>query len=98
MSESSRPDGAVARLVHYSGEVQGVGFRATASSIARGYRVTGWVRNLPDGRVQLLAEGSEEEVIRFLDAIRARWGDFIDSAEVEPREPTGRHTGFGAVH
>jgi hypothetical protein len=37
-------------------------------------------------------------VSRFLDAIRDRWGDFIHSTEVEPREPTGRHTGFAAVH
>jgi acylphosphatase len=100
MSDTLQPDhgGAVGRLVHYSGEVQGVGFRATAVSIARAYRVTGWVRNLPDGRVQLLAEGSEEEVTRFLDAIRDRWGDFIHDTQVEPREPTGRHTGFAAVH
>ena len=86
--------GQVARSVHYSGRVQGVGFRATVASIAKGYRVTGWVRNLPDGRVRLLAEGAGEEVIRFLDAVRAYWHEHIDAADVEEREPTGAYRGF----
>lgn len=95
--DGDEPGGTVGRLVHYSGRVQGVGFRATAAAIARHYRVTGWVRNLPDGRVQLLAEGPGDEVARFLDAIRARWGEDIEDTEAEPREPTGQHRGFGVA-
>jgi acylphosphatase len=91
------PARMVGRLVHYSGRVQGVGFRATASAIARGYQVTGWVRNLPDGRVQLLAEGAESEVDRFLDAIRTRWGRYIENVDTQQREPTGKYRDFAVA-
>lgn len=55
--------------VHYSGRVQGVGFRATVRYIANGYDVTGSVRNLPDGRVELIAEGERAELQQFLKGI-----------------------------
>jgi acylphosphatase len=55
--------------VSYSGRVQGVGFRATVRHVARGYDVTGLVRNLPDGRVELVAEGMKDELKAFLEAI-----------------------------
>jgi acylphosphatase len=54
----------------YSGGVQGVGFRYTVKSVATGFEVTGTVRNLPDGRVELRAEGSKEELDGFRRAIR----------------------------
>ncbi len=53
-------------LVYYSGRVQGVGFRATVRQVACGYDVTGMVRNLPDGRVELIAEGAKKELEAFL--------------------------------
>jgi acylphosphatase len=55
--------------VFYSGRVQGVGFRATVRRIACGYDVTGTVRNLPDGRVELVAEGMRAELKAFLEGI-----------------------------
>jgi len=55
--------------VFYEGHVQGVGFRFTVRHIAKGFDVTGWVRNLPDGRVELQATGDEEEVRAFLDGV-----------------------------
>jgi acylphosphatase len=88
----------VARLVYYSGQVQGVGFRATVAGLARGYAVAGWVRNLPDGQVQVLAEGSEAEVERFLQAVRDRWQGYVEDEEVETRPPTGRLTRFEIRH
>ena len=56
--------------VFYEGYVQGVGFRWTVKRIAKGYEVTGWVRNLDDGRVELQAMGEDKEVRDFLDAIK----------------------------
>ena len=56
--------------VFYSGHVQGVGFRYSAKSVATGFEVAGTVRNLPDGRVELVAEGMREELEDFRAAIR----------------------------
>ena len=84
-------------LVHYTGRVQGVGFRATAAGIARGYPVTGWVRNLPDGRVELLAEGNRPDVETFLAAVRTRFARHIPAESADWREATGRYEGFDVV-
>ena len=54
----------------FSGTVQGVGFRAGAQRLAQDYAVTGTVRNLPSGKVELVAEGDEAELQRFLKAVR----------------------------
>ena len=59
----------IGRHVFYEGRVQGVGFRWTTKNLARGYEVTGSVRNLPDGRVELLVNGEVDEVEAFLEAI-----------------------------
>jgi acylphosphatase len=56
--------------VFYEGRVQGVGFRYSVKQIAKGFDVTGWVRNLPDGRVELQANAAEDELRAFLEAIR----------------------------
>ena len=55
--------------VLYEGHVQGVGFRFTVRHIAKGFDVTGWVRNLPDGRVELQVTGDEEEIRAFLEQV-----------------------------
>ena len=55
--------------VFYEGHVQGVGFRFTVRHIAKGFDVTGWVRNLPDGRVELQVAGDADEVRAFLDQV-----------------------------
>lgn len=56
--------------VFYEGRVQGVGFRYTARRVAAGFDVAGYVRNLPDGRVELVASGEQDEVDDFLAAMR----------------------------
>ncbi|HMO52208.1 MAG TPA: acylphosphatase [Kiritimatiellia bacterium] len=54
----------------FDGRVQGVGFRFTTVEIARGFAVTGYVQNMMEGSVRLVAEGEEEELTRFLNALR----------------------------
>ena len=56
--------------IFYSGRVQGVGFRYTVKTVAAGFEITGLVRNLADGRVELIAEGTREELETFRTAIR----------------------------
>jgi acylphosphatase len=55
--------------VFYEGSVQGIGFRWSVRHVAKGFDITGWVRNLPDGRVELQVNGEESEVRAFLDGI-----------------------------
>jgi acylphosphatase len=81
-------------LIRYQGRVQGVGFRATTRSIARAHPVTGWVRNEADGSVSLLAEGSADDVERFLQAIRDRMERFVTAEERHPSIPTGEFREF----
>jgi acylphosphatase len=65
------------RRVVFSGRVQGVGFRATCRWLAGGFEVAGYVRNLPDGRVELLAEGEPAEIAGLLQAVQNEMGGFI---------------------
>ncbi|HEX4138829.1 MAG TPA: acylphosphatase, partial [Candidatus Methylacidiphilales bacterium] len=82
-------------VVHYSGRVQGVGFRATVRHIACGYDVTGTVRNLADGRVELIAEGAKPELKAFLEGIaQSELSGFI-AKQVEAWQPAqGNLRGF----
>ena len=84
-----------ARHVFYEGRVQGVGFRYTCKSIARGYDVTGWVRNLDDGRVELQCSGEAEEVEAFLEAIaESELKAHIRSVTANPIPPLTGARGF----
>ena len=65
----------------FSGHVQGVGFRYQVVSIAKGFDLTGYVKNLNDGRVELLAEGNESEVMSFLEAIESELEIYIKNIE-----------------
>jgi acylphosphatase len=88
------PPSTIARLVHYSGTVQGVGFRATAVSLARSFEVVGWARNLADGQVEVHVEGPAAEVERFLKAMRDHWRGDLDNEEIQDVPPTGQLTHF----
>jgi acylphosphatase len=87
----------VCKRVTYSGTVQGVGFRATAHGLAAAHPVGGYVRNLPGGDVELLAEGEAGAVEAFLAAVARRMAGYIAEARVEDLPPAG-HAGFHVRH
>lgn len=80
--------------VHYSGRVQGVGFRFNAQWIARGFRVTGFVRNLADGRVELVAEGEQADVDRFLAKVADSMAGNISHTDVQRQPARGEFSSF----
>ena len=69
------------REVWFSGRVQGVGFRYTTQQIATNFAVTGFVKNLPDGRVQLVVEGAKQEIADLISAIQSRMADHVRDVE-----------------
>ena len=81
----------------YWGTVQGVGFRYTARSLAQGAEVTGFVGNLSDGRVELVAEGEEAEVDRFMAEVAEAMRGYISRADVRVEPATGEFSGFGVA-
>jgi acylphosphatase len=86
----------ICKRVYYSGRVQGVGFRYTARHLASGYAVAGYVRNLPNGDVELLVEGDADQVDAFLKAVADYMGRHITRATVHDEPPGGRQ-GFNIV-
>jgi len=95
MSQSAQPTARRRMLVFFSGRVQGVGFRYTAKTVATGFEITGTIKNLTDGRVELVAEGDHAE----LDAFRAALHDaglagFIRDEQVTWADAKNEFRGF----
>ncbi|HCK42181.1 MAG: acylphosphatase [Planctomycetaceae bacterium] len=82
------------RQVYYTGHVQGVGFRYTAKSIAGNYQITGYVRNLSDGRVEVVSEGPVDQLDAFLQELGEQRADHIRSARCDQRPATGEFASF----
>jgi len=83
--------------VLYSGTVQHVGFRWRTIDASHGIAVTGFVRNLPDGNVELVAEGARADVERLLAAVSARLGYLIARADVSWSAASGEFRSFGVL-
>lgn len=83
------------RQVLYSGHVQGVGFRYTTRSVARNYEITGYVRNLPDGSVEVVAEGSVDQLDGFLGEINDRLSGRIQQVQCDQRPAQQEFANFG---
>lgn len=82
------------RQVHYSGQVQGVGFRYEAQRLAQGYAVAGYVQNLADGRVKLVVEGAPRELEQYLTDLGRRMGDRISRAVIDAGPASNDFSGF----
>jgi acylphosphatase len=87
----------VCKKVRYSGRVQGVGFRYTTQRVAEGFPVAGYVRNLPDGDVELVAEGPAEQVEAFLASVASQLAGYIERTTVHD-EAVGSYRGFRIRH
>jgi acylphosphatase len=83
------------REIFYSGHVQGVGFRYSVCHLAQQYEISGFVRNLPDGRVQVVIEGVPKEIRGLSTDIAQKMEHYIRSTKVSDLEATGEFEGFG---
>ncbi|MCK5493474.1 MAG: acylphosphatase [Candidatus Omnitrophica bacterium] len=68
--------------IFYSGIVQGVGFRYRSQAIAKSLNIRGWVRNLADGRVEIIAQANESELDEFIITLESSLGDYIKNKQV----------------
>lgn len=84
----------IRRRVYYEGIVQGVGFRWTALRTAARFAVAGFVRNLDDGRVEVVAEGERDEVARFCAVLEDRMGECVRRKEEDDFPASGEFGGF----
>lgn len=81
--------------VFFSGNVQGVGFRFTCRDIAERFKnISGWVKNLSDGKVELVAEGEQKELMGFFKKVDEYFERYISSREVRWEKATGEFTRF----
>ncbi len=83
-----------AKQVIFRGRVQGVGFRYTARHVAARYEVTGFVRNLPDGTVEMFVQGPAQEVDNCIREVQESFADYIRDTRIEQGAYSPRYTDF----
>ncbi len=86
------------RTYYFSGRVQGVGFRYTVKNVAIQHDVSGYVRNLTDGRVELVVEGKEPEIEQLVDEVGQRMHDYIRKVDHCSMPATGEFEQFYIRH
>ncbi|HRK29828.1 MAG TPA: acylphosphatase [Tepidisphaeraceae bacterium] len=86
------------KTCHFSGHVQGVGFRYTLKSLAARYAVAGYVKNLFDGRVEMVMEGPEDQMGRLLADISLQMAGHVDEVTIAVSPATGEFSGFSIRH
>jgi acylphosphatase len=86
------------RTVHYSGNVQGVGFRYTVKNLSIQYNVNGYVRNLPDGRVEVVMEGPEGDLEMLALDVKRKLNPFIKQVHQDEMPATGEFDAFAIRH
>lgn len=80
--------------IFFTGHVQGVGFRYTTFQVAKEFEVTGFVKNLLDGRVQLEVEGKADEIDAFVEAVQEKMHGFIRKTDRVRDRRSNQFTGF----
>jgi len=81
-------------IAYFTGRVQGVGFRYSALQVAREFEVSGYVANLPDGRVQLEAEGTPAEVAAFIAAVAEKMHGYVRTVDRHTSRRSPQFSGF----
>jgi acylphosphatase len=84
----------VAKHIIYKGNVQGVGFRYTSQRIANRHHLTGYVKNLPEGSVEMLAQGKLQDVDDCIEEIQESFGGYIRLAQMNEVPPNPGYTSF----
>lgn len=84
----------LAKRIIFKGQVQGVGFRYTSLRIAGRYEITGFVRNLPDGSVEMVAQGASGEIDNCLQDIQDYFGGYVRDLAIQEIPHNPRHTDF----
>lgn len=83
-----------AKHIIFTGQVQGIGFRFTALDIANRYKLTGLVRNLPDGTVEMIAQGPSDDVADCIQDIKEAFEGYIRETKTEEIPPDPKYTNF----
>ena len=85
----------IRRIAYFNGNVQGIGFRYTACQIAKDHEVVGYVKNLLDGRVQIIAEGFPPDVDRFVAQVEQIMKSYIEFITSTDSTATAEYATFG---
>jgi len=89
-----RADVMVRKHVYYKGDVQGVGFRYTTIRIAKHYQISGYVKNMSDGRVEVVVEGAESEVKVFLEDVADTMKRYVRDRRIIDEPCSGEFSNF----
>ena len=84
--------------IYYGGIVQGVGFRFTVERLAKDLGLTGWVRNLADGRVEILAEGERDSLLKLIVQVEEHFQGYIRKKEEQINTVSGRFKDFRVTY
>ena len=80
--------------IYFFGRVQGVGFRFTSKQVADQFSVSGWVKNLPNGSVEMIVEGEVSELKRYIAAVKSSTHGNVTDTEITKSDATSEFSGM----